>query len=104
MPCQERDVVCPLSQCGDLDRKHIEPVVEVFTKAARRDFLLQVTIGRAYDPHIRKPRPVLAHTLVTLFLQDAEQFALKFPWNCRANCSASCRKSVTSVWARTGRG
>src|SRR5260221_940825 len=82
MLCQERDVICPLSQCGDLDRKYIEPIVEVFTKAARRDFLLQVTIGRADDPHIRKPRPVLAHALVTLFLQDTEQFALQFQRNC----------------------
>src|SRR6267142_5800884 len=81
MPCQERDVIRPLSQCGDLDWKYIEPVVEVFAKAARRNFLLQVTIGRAYDTHIRKPRPVLAHTLVTLFLQDTEQFALQFQRN-----------------------
>src|SRR6266446_8343791 len=78
---QERDVISPLSQRGDLDGKHIEPVVKVFTKAARRRFLLQVPIGRSDDPHIREPRPVLAHPLVTLLLQDAEQFALQFQWN-----------------------
>src|SRR5712671_3055900 len=77
MLCQEHDVICPLSQCWDLDRKHIEPIVEVFTKAARRNFLLQVTIGCSDDPDIREPRPILAYALVTLLLQDAEQFALQ---------------------------
>src|SRR5207245_7627788 len=75
------DVIRPLSQWWDLNRKHIEPVVKVFTKAARRHFLLQVPIGRSDDPHIREPRPVLAHALVTLLLQDAEQFALQFQRN-----------------------
>src|SRR6266568_6004094 len=61
MLCQNGDVIRPLSQWGDLNRKHIESVVKVFTKAARRHFLLQVPIGRSDDPHIREPRPVLAH-------------------------------------------
>src|SRR5712672_3114183 len=78
MLCQNGDVIDPLSQWWDLNRKHIEPVVKVFTKAARRHFLLQVTIGCSDDPHIREPRPILAHALVTLLLQDAEQFALQF--------------------------
>src|SRR5213593_2758730 len=81
MLCEKGDVICPLSQCRDLDRKRIEPVVKVFTKAARRHLLLQVPIGRSDDPHIREPRPVLAHALVTLLLQDAEQFALQFQRN-----------------------
>src|SRR2546427_1302269 len=81
MLCQNGDVICPLSQWWDLNRKHIESVVKVFTKAARRHFLLQVPIGRSDDPHIREPRPVLAHALVTLLLQDAEQFALQFQRN-----------------------
>src|SRR5882672_800339 len=81
MLCQQRDVICPLSQWWDLNRKHIEPVVKVLTKAARHHFLLQVTIGRSDDPHIREPRPVFAHALVTLLLQDAEQFALQFQRN-----------------------
>src|SRR6058998_3164597 len=81
MLCQNGDVIRPLSQWWDLNREHIEPVVKVFTKAARRHFLLQVPIGRSDDPHIREPRPVLAHALVTLLLQDAEQFALQFQWN-----------------------
>src|SRR2546428_10976247 len=78
MLCQNGDVIRPLSQWWDLNRKHIESVVKVFTKAARRHFLLQVTIGRSDDPYSREPRPVLAHALVTLLLQDAEQFALQF--------------------------
>src|SRR5467141_3395922 len=78
MLCQKGDVIHSLSQCRNLNRKYIEPVVKVFTKAARRDFLLQVTIGRSDDPHIGEPRPVLTHALVTLLLQDAEQFALQF--------------------------
>src|SRR5437016_13971277 len=78
MLCQNGDVIRPLSQWWDLNRKHIESVVKVFTKAARRHFLLQVPIGRSDDPHIREPRPVFAHALVTLLLQDAEQFALQF--------------------------
>src|SRR5260370_32791884 len=66
------------SQCRSLNGKPMEPIEKVFTKAARRHFLLQVTIGCSDDPHIREPRPVLAHALVTLLLQDAEQFALQF--------------------------
>src|SRR5258706_10965054 len=81
MVCQERDVFRPLPECWNLDRKYIEPVVEVFTKAAGRRFLLQVTIGRPNDPHIRYPRAVLADAFVTLHLQDAEQFALQFQRN-----------------------
>src|SRR5260370_3100820 len=69
------------SQCRSLNGKPMEPIEKVFTKAARRHFLLQVTIGRSDDPHVREPRPVLAHALVTLLLQDAEQFALQFQWN-----------------------
>src|SRR5437899_4386380 len=81
MLCQNGDVICPLSQWWDLNRKHIESVVKVFAKTARRHFLLQVPIGRSDDPHIREPRPVLAHALVTLLLQDAEQFVLQFQRN-----------------------
>src|SRR5208283_4994688 len=81
MPCQNRDVFRPLLQTGDLDRKHIKPVVDVFTKVTYGHFVLQVTISRADNPHIRKPRSVLAHTFVTLLLQDTEKFTLHIQRN-----------------------
>src|SRR5882762_169925 len=101
MLCQKGDVICTLSQCGDLNRKHIEPVVKVFTKAARRHFLLQVTIGRSDYPHIREPRPILADALITLLLQDSEQFALQFQGNfsdfIQENRPALCRLETSGT-------
>ena len=77
MPRQKRDVIRPLLKARNLNGEYIEPVVEVFTKTAGRDVLLQVTIRRADDTHIGESGPVLPHTLVSFFLQNAEKLTLQ---------------------------
>src|SRR4051812_22426717 len=77
MPRQKRDVLCPLLEAGNLNGEYIEPIVEIFAKAAGRHLLLQVTICRADDTHIGESRAVFPHSLVTFLLQDAEKLALQ---------------------------
>ena len=48
---QERDVLPPLAEGGNLDLHHVQPVVEVLTKGPLMDGLLEVRVGRRDHPH-----------------------------------------------------
>src|ERR1700678_3401301 len=49
---QELDVVATLTQWWQVDRYHVEPIVEVFAKPVTFDFFQEVAIGRRDDPGI----------------------------------------------------
>src|SRR5262245_36898018 len=49
---EQREVVLALAQRRQRDLDHVEPVVEVFAEARRRDFLLEASVGRRDDAHV----------------------------------------------------
>ena len=72
MPGQLRNVIHAVSERHYMNRKDVQPVIEIFAKMARRCFLLQVTICCRDHSHIGVARPVVAYALVSFLLQDAE--------------------------------
>ncbi len=67
---EEGDVVLSVTQRRDLERDHVEPIVEVFAEAALTNHLLEVPVRRRDDPHVhlavfggahREEHPLLEH-------------------------------------------
>src|SRR6266403_5795234 len=92
-----------------MNRKDVQPVIEIFAKMARRCFLLQVAIGRRDGPHVRHACAVLPDALVSLLLQDTEEFALHLQRNfadfVQENGSAlRCFKASRAVFDCAGEG
>ena len=73
---ERRDVVAPFAQRRDLDRDHVEPVVEVLLEPAVADHLFQIAVGRGDDPHVHALRALGAERLELALLQHAQQLRL----------------------------
>ena len=78
---QQRDVVQPLPQRRNLNRKHVQPVKEVFAESACGGCFLQIPVGRGHDAHIGAARPVVTNSFVPLLLKDAQQLVLNIQRN-----------------------
>ena len=76
MLCEEWNVVLSLPQWNHLDRKHVEPVVEVFAKTTGGHTLFQIAIRRGDDADVCRARAILAHALIAFFLEHAQKFTL----------------------------
>ena len=74
---EERDVVLARAQRGDLDRDHVEAVVEVLTEAPLRDQRGEVAVGRRDHAHVDLDRLLAADALERLFLQRAQHLRLR---------------------------
>src|SRR6266850_5212111 len=81
MPGQLRNVIHAVSERHYMNRKDVQPVIEIFAKMARRCFLLQVAIGRRDGPHVRHACAVLPDALVAFLLEDPKKFALHLQRN-----------------------
>src|ERR1039458_9647011 len=77
MSGQHRDVLFALTQWRHLDGKNIQPVIEVLAKPALLRILLPVAVRGGDDADIHRTRLLLAHALILLFLQDAQELALE---------------------------
>ncbi len=77
MADQKRYILAALAQRRDVDRNHVEPVIEVFAEAARFGFLQQVAIAGGDDPGIDADGLRIADALELVLLQHAEQFDLQ---------------------------
>src|SRR5882672_347616 len=81
MPGQLRNVIHAVSERHYMNRKDVQPVIEIFAEMARRCFLLQVAIGRRDGPHIRYACAVLPDALVAFLLEDSKKLALHLQRN-----------------------
>ena len=77
-----------------MDRKYLQPVVEVMTKRVLFYHGEQVTMRRRYEAHVYLVSPVATEPLEFLLLQDTEQFRLEFQGNVadfvQEECSLVC--------------
>src|SRR5512135_226499 len=74
---QERDVLTPLAQGGQVDRDDVEAIVQVLAEPAGVDLVEQVAVGRGDDPGIDLDGTDVADALELALLQDAEQLDLE---------------------------
>ena len=75
---QQRNVVFSIAQGGNLDRKDIEPVIQIFTKRLFPHGREQVAVCRRDHADIDADRRLSADAIELLLLQNAEQFRLHF--------------------------
>ncbi|MNN55602.1 hypothetical protein D3C81_1704850 [compost metagenome] len=66
----------PVSQRRCHYLQDIEPIVQVFAKAALFDGTLQVHVRRRQHPHIDRYRLASTYSLDVLFLQKTQQVSL----------------------------
>ena len=69
---QKRDIFGPLAKGRDIDREHIQPVVEVGAKLSRRDQLLERPVRRGDDPDVAPDRVRAADPLELMLLEHAK--------------------------------
>src|SRR5205807_3594889 len=70
------DVRPALAQRRGADRKHIQAVEKIGTKAAAANGLLEIAVRRRDDPHIHSDRCAAPDGLELLLLKDAQQLDL----------------------------
>ena len=76
--CRERvDVVAAGCQWRHVNRKHMEPMVEVFTKRPRGDRRHEVAVGRGDHADIERPRRGRAHRRDLPILQRPQELHLQ---------------------------
>src|SRR5260370_32792911 len=74
---QQRDIFPSLSQRGNSDRKHIQPVVQIRSKFLLIDHGFQIAIRGSNQPSICLQGARAAKTLELPLLQDAQKLRLK---------------------------
>ena len=71
------DVFDPFSQRGQMQRDHVEPIVQVFPELPGFYQFFEVFVGGGNDADIDFDRFHAAHTANFMLLQDPEKFALQ---------------------------
>ena len=71
------DVLHALAQGGQVDRHHVEPVVEVLAEAPGLDLGFEVAVGGGDDAHVDLDGAGAADALQLAFLQHAQQLGLE---------------------------
>ncbi len=74
---QRGQVLQPLPQRRDIDRQHIQPVIQVGAEGPAGHGSLQVDGGGGNDAHIAAQHLVRSYRFVFLFLQHPQQLALQ---------------------------
>src|SRR5256712_13365136 len=74
---QKRDVLGPLAKGREIDRKNVQPVVQVGAKLSRPDQLLERTVRRGDDPDVAPDRVRAADPLGLPLLEYAKQLRLE---------------------------
>src|SRR5258706_14558288 len=78
---QQGNVFRALAQWRNTDGKNIQPVVEVAAKLSLFDHLIEVTIGRGYQPNVNFLRTCASQAFEFSILQNAQKFRLEFQGN-----------------------
>jgi len=81
MTREHRDVFAAVTERGNNDRQHIQPIEEVLAQLPLCDQLLQVALGGRDDPDVHGDWPGTAHAFNFAVLQGAEQFDLHRQWH-----------------------
>src|SRR5262245_55572480 len=74
---EERNVVAPLPKREQVDRHHLEPVVQISPERLGADRFLQVQIGGGDDPDVDPDSPTAADALDLPFLEHPQQLRLE---------------------------
>src|SRR5437016_5657698 len=74
---EKRDVLGPLAKGREIDRKNVQPVVQVGAKLSRLDQLLERTVRRGDDPDVAPDRLRAADPLELLLLEHAQELRLE---------------------------
>src|SRR5215470_9556822 len=74
---EQRDVLGPLAERGKVDRKDVQPVVEVRAELPILDQLLERTVRRGDDPDVAPDRLCASHPLERVLLEDAKELRLE---------------------------
>src|SRR5208283_2603015 len=78
---QQWQVINSLPERRDLNRKHVQPVIEIFAKTAGGYCFLQIPVRRGHNAHIRSARPIVTNSFVPLLLKNAQQLVLNIQRN-----------------------
>ena len=65
---QGHDVIRPVTQRRDVDRKNAQPIIQIFAKAPGRHLGFEIPIGRCDDTNINRPRAAFTNALELPFL------------------------------------
>src|SRR5271166_1128002 len=78
---QQRDVLPPFAQCGNLDGKNIQPVEKIGTELLLLHQSPQISIGGGDQTRVSLECLGTSQAFELALLQDAQQFGLEFKWN-----------------------
>ena len=70
---QQENIRPPFAEWGQVDRKHIQPVIQILTETAGPDPLFQIPTGGRNDPHIDVNQFVPSHPLEGTLLQNPQE-------------------------------
>ena len=74
---EQRNVLAAIAQRRQLDREHVQPVVEVLAQLAGPHRLGRVEVGRGDDPDVHRLLLAAAETPERALLQHAQQLHLR---------------------------
>ena len=74
---QAGNVFAAVTQRGQLDRKHIQAIVQIIAELPFPHHLREITIGCGHQANVHLMRPSAAQALKFLFLQYTQQFGLQ---------------------------
>ena len=74
---QQRNVVAPLAQRGQLHRDHVEAIEEILAERALGDHLREIGVGRGDDADVDLDGVRVADALELALLQHAQQLRLQ---------------------------
>src|SRR5262245_32746685 len=74
---QRRNFLSPLSQRGNADLDHVEPIVEVFSELAAPHRLFQIAIRRGDHARVGGAQPMASHARESEVLQHMEELGLQ---------------------------
>src|SRR5262249_22644908 len=74
---EDEDVCATMTQRGQVQRDHGQPVVEIRAKAARLRRRLEILAARGHDPHVDRLAARRAEAPDDLILDDLEDLALQ---------------------------
>src|SRR5580700_3268396 len=74
---QQRNILRAFPQGRNVDRKHIQSIIEVAAKLLFQNHSFQVAMSRGHDAYVDSLRPRTSQALKFPFLQDAEKLWLQ---------------------------
>src|SRR5689334_14631444 len=77
MTREQRNIFTTFTQWRHPERKHFEPVIEVFSKTAGFDLLFVVPVRCGDDARVHVPRRRRTHRTNLALLKDAEELGLQ---------------------------